>query len=73
MAYYDIDGCWRMIQNCRADQSAHFLNTIHRLVVAVYIEGLVPSQPWLYVGKLKDERVDEELVNRLSGDLGGSG
>jgi len=31
----------------------------------------VPSQPRLDVGKLKDERVAEEIVNRLSGDLGG--
>ena len=32
---------------------------------------MVPSQPRLYVGKLKDERAAEEFVNRLSGDLGG--
>ena len=32
---------------------------------------IVPSQPRLDVGKLKDERVVEELTNRLSGDLGG--
>ena len=32
---------------------------------------MVPSQPRLDVGKLKDERVTEELANRLSGDLGG--
>jgi len=30
---------------------------------------MVPSQPQLDVGKLKDERVAEEFVNRLSGDL----
>ena len=34
---------------------------------------MVPSQPRLYVGKLKDERAAEEFVNRLSGDLGGLG
>ena len=34
---------------------------------------MVPSQPRLDVGKLKDERVSEEFVNRLSGDLGGLG
>ena len=31
---------------------------------------MVPSQPRLDVGKLRDERVAEELANRLSGDLG---
>ena len=30
---------------------------------------MVPSQPRLDVGKLKDERVAEEFANRLSGDL----
>ena len=30
---------------------------------------MVPSQPRLDVGKLKDERVAEEFVNRLSGDF----
>ena len=34
---------------------------------------MVPSQPRLDVGKLKDERVVEEFANRLSGDLGGLG
>ena len=34
---------------------------------------MVPSQPRLDVGKLNDERVAEEFVNRLSGDLGGLG
>ena len=34
---------------------------------------MVPSQPWLDVGKLKDERAAEEFVNKLSGDLGGGG
>ena len=29
------------------------------------------SQLMLEVGKLKDERVDEEFANRLSGDVGG--
>ena len=32
---------------------------------------MVPSQPRLDVGKLKDERVAEEFANRLSGDLRG--
>ena len=32
---------------------------------------MAPSQPWLDVGKLKDERVAEEFANMLSGDLGG--
>ena len=32
---------------------------------------MVPTQPRMDVGKLKDERVAEEFVNRLSGDLGG--
>ena len=30
---------------------------------------MVPSQPRLDVGKLKDERVAEEFANKLSGDL----
>ena len=34
---------------------------------------MVPSQPRLDVGKLKDERVAEEFANMLSGDLGGLG
>ena len=34
---------------------------------------MVPYQPRLNVGKLKDERVAEEFANRLSGDLGGLG
>ena len=29
-----VDGRWGIIQNCRVYQSAHFLNTDHRLVVA---------------------------------------
>ena len=53
-----------------------FLNTDHRLVVAslkfqLKSRRMVPSQPRLDVGKLKDERVAEEFVNRLSA-LGGS-
>ena len=70
-----VDGRWRMIQNCRVYQSAQFLNTDHRLVgetLKLYLKSrrMVPSQPRLDVGKLKDERVAEEFVNRLSGDLG---
>ena len=70
------DGHWRMIQNCRVYQSAQFLNTDHRLVVAtpkLHLKSrrMVPSQPRLDVGKLKNKRVDEELANRLSGDFGG--
>ena len=34
---------------------------------------IVPSQPRLDVGKLKDEKVAEEFANRLSGNLGGVG
>ena len=34
---------------------------------------MVPSQTRLDVGKLKDESVAEEFVNRVSGDLGGLG
>ena len=57
---------------------SHFLNNDHRLVVATLKLQLKsgrmgPSQPILDVGKLKDERVAEEFVNRLSGDLGGLG
>ena len=73
-----IDGRWRMIQNCRVDWSAQFLNTDHRFVIATLKLQLksmrmVPSQPRLDVGKLKDERVVEEFADRLSGDFGGSG
>ena len=69
-----IDGNWRMIQNCRVYQSAHFLNTDHRLVVTslklqLKSRRMVPSRPRLDVGKLKDERVADEFVNRLSRDL----
>ena len=32
---------------------------------------MVPAQPRLDVGKLKDERVAEEFANKLSGDLEG--
>ena len=70
-----VDGRWRMIQNCRVYRSAQFLNPDHRLVVAnlkLHLKSgrMVPSQPRLDVGKLKDERVAEEFANRLSGDLG---
>ena len=34
---------------------------------------MVPSQPRLDLGKLKDERVAEEFVNKASGDSGGLG
>ena len=73
-----IDGCWRMNKNCRVYRSAQFLNTNHRFVVATLRLQLksgimVPSQPQMDVGKLKDERAVEEFVNRLSVDLGGSG
>ena len=73
-----VDGCWRMIQNCRVDRSAQFLNTDHRLVVAtlkLHLKSriMVPSQPRLDVGKLKEERVAEEFANRLSGHLRGLG
>ena len=73
-----VDGRWRMIQNCRLNQSAQFLNTDNRLVVATLklqlkSRRMVPSQPKLDVGKFKDERVAEEFANRLSGDLGGLG
>ena len=73
--YVLVDGRWRMIQNCRVDRSAQFLNTGHRLVVATLklqlkSRRMVPSQPRLDAGKLKDERVAEEFANRLSGDWG---
>jgi len=72
------DGCWRMIQNCRVERSAEFLNSDHRLVVAtlqlqVKFRRMVPSQPKLDVGKLKDEMVAEEIANSLSVDLRGLG
>ena len=62
-----------MIQNCRVYRSAQFLNTDSRLVVATLKLQLksgriVPSLPRLDVGKLKDERVAEEL--RMSENLG---
>ena len=67
-----------MIQNCRVYRSAQFLNPDHRLVAATLklllkSRRMVPSQPRLDVGKLKDEMVAEEFVNKLSGDLGGLG
>jgi len=72
-----VDGHWGMIQNCRVHQSAQFLNTDQRLVATLKLQlqsrRMVPSQPRLDVGKLKDERVAEEFVNRLSGDLRGLG
>ena len=53
-----VDGRWRMIQNCWVCQSAYFLNTDHRLVVAtpklqLKSGRMDPSQPRLDVGKLK--------------------
>ena len=73
-----VDGRWRMIQNCRVYRSAQFLNTDHRLVVATLKLQLksgrmVPSQPRLDVGKLKEDRVALEFANKLNGDLGGLG
>ena len=67
-----------MIQNCRFYRSAQFFNTEHRLIVATLklqlkSRRMVPSQPRLDVGKLKDERVAEGFANRLSGDFEGSG
>ena len=67
-----------MIQNCRVYRSAQFLNTDHRLVVATLklqlkSRRMVPSQPRLDVGKLKDDRVAEEFANKLSGDVGDLG
>ena len=64
-------------QNRRVNRSTQLLNTDHRLVVATLKLQLksgrmVPSQPRLDVGKLKDERVAEEFANRLSVDLGSS-
>ena len=64
-----------MIQNCKVYQSAQFLNTDNRLVVATLkfqlkSRRMVPSQPRLDVAKLKDKRVPEAFANRLSGYLG---
>ena len=71
-----LDGSWRMIQNRRVYRSAQFLNTDHRLIVAtlkLHLKSgrMVPSQPRLDGGKLKEEWVAEEFANRLSGDLWG--
>ena len=65
-----------MLQTCRVYQSVQFLNTDHRLVVATLklqlkSRRMVPSQPRLDDGKLKDERVTEVVANKLSGDVGG--
>ena len=73
-----IDGRWRMIQNCRDYRSAQFLNIDHRLVVATLklqlkSRRMVPSQSRLDVAKFKDERLAQEFVNKLSGDLVGLG
>ena len=67
-----IDGRWIFLQNCRVYRSAQFLKNYHRLVVAslklrLISKRTVSSQPWLDVGMLKDERLSEEFVNRLSG------
>ena len=72
------DGRRRMIQDCRVYRSAQFFNTDHRLVVATLklqlkSRRLVPSQPRLDVGKLKDERLAEEFANRLNGNFRGLG
>ena len=69
-----VDGHWRMIQNCRVYRSAQFFNTEHRIVGATLklqfkSRRMVPSQPRLDVGKLKDERVAEEFANKQSADL----
>ena len=57
-----VDGRRWMIQNCRVYRNAQFLNIDHRLVVAtlkLHLKSLrmVPFQPHLDGGKLKDERV----------------
>ena len=67
-----------MIQNSRVYRSAQYFNIDHRLCVAILklqrkSRRMVASQPRQDVGKFKDEWVAEEFVNRLSGDLGGSG
>jgi len=69
------DGCWRMIQNCRVFWSAQSLNADQRLK-SIKLQShksgrIVPSQPRLDVGKLKDERVAEAFANRPSGDFWG--
>ena len=73
-----VDGCSRMIPNCKVYGSAHFLNTNHRLIAATLklqlkSRKMVPSQARPDVGTLKNERVAEEFANRLSGDLGNLG
>ena len=73
-----IGGCWRMIHNCRVHRSAQFLNSDQILVVETLklqlkSRRMVPPHPRLDVGKLKDERLAEEFVNRLSVDFGGLG
>ena len=73
-----VDGCWRLLQNCRVHRSVQYLISDHRLVVATLklqlkFRRMVPSEPWLDVDKFRDERVTEEFVNGLSGDLMGLG
>ena len=72
-----VDGRWKMIQNYRVHLRAQFLNTDHRLVATLKSQfksrRMVPYQPRLDGGKLKDKRVTEEFANRQSGDLGGLG
>ena len=70
-----IDCHWRMIQNSRVFRRAQFLNSDHKLVVATlklqFKSGrMVPFQPRMDVGNLKEERVAVEFAIRLSGDLG---
>ena len=77
MDHVFVDGRWRMIQNCRVYRGAQFLNTDHRLVVATLklqlkSRRMVPSQPRLDVGKLKDERATE-VCKLAEWGFGGSG
>ena len=70
-----VDGRWRMHLNCRIYWSAQFFNTdqsCYSKPVKLQLKSrrIVPSQPRLDVGKLKDGKVAEEFVNRLSGDMG---
>ena len=69
-----VDSHSRLLWNCRVYGSAHFLNTDHVLVAAILnlklkSKRMVPAQPRLDVGTLKDERVAEEFVNGLSEGL----
>ena len=63
----DLVGCVaKEIDHVLVDGRWRMIQKLH-----LKFRRMVPSQPRLDVGKIKDERAAEEFANRLSGDLGG--